>query len=408
MELTVKDYMLMQPHFPKVTDADKYYLQLAQRVSDIVEVGAPLEADDDTRKQIALAVIGYFQDVVSDAGIWRSFITMCNHLYGSPLPFFMVSDDYVESELNREDLQFILWYVIDGNAHPKAFVSPLDSRLQALSQALFDVLDEEYLNAPEIKEYAFTIGVDTTDPDDANRIYELSSWLFWNCYFMKHATAFARAEAFFEAKKISDSTSKKEDIKPQLADLNDRTMFSNTAGPLALWIGEWIELMANDTLPVLDDDTASTPHIFYSQLLNATGGERLAFFKDYDSLEAFLCDDMGWGENPQGHLPQLRSHDNFVLFAHPKRGLLVAQNVAQFICHPANECYDSEQARAKAHMLVTEPGLCPTDLTKHLFAAGLLPDASLPGDDSHSLLQNNWDFLLRHYQQRFYRTPRDE
>ena len=36
MNITVKDYMKMQPNYPKVADSDKFYLQMAMRLDDAI------------------------------------------------------------------------------------------------------------------------------------------------------------------------------------------------------------------------------------------------------------------------------------------------------------------------------------------------------------------------------------
>ena len=114
MNITVKDYMKMQPNYPKVADSDKFYLQMAMRLDDAIEhanMQLPLSAE--TKRDIVLAATGYYQDIVADCGIWRSFITIHKQLYGKPLPFYALPDEYCESELNKEDIQFIIWYVTE-------------------------------------------------------------------------------------------------------------------------------------------------------------------------------------------------------------------------------------------------------------------------------------------------------
>ena len=114
MDISVKDYMMMQPNYPKVADSDKYYLQMTLRLADTFDrSGLFAHIDESTRRNVVLAVIGYYQDVVSDCGIWRSFITVHKHFYGNPLPFYAPNDEYCESELNRDDIRFIIWYILE-------------------------------------------------------------------------------------------------------------------------------------------------------------------------------------------------------------------------------------------------------------------------------------------------------
>ena len=78
MEITAKDFMLKQPNYPQVAESDKYYMVLAGRLAKIWDNSRLLmNVDDEVRRDVVLAVTGYFQDVVADAGIWRSFSTMC-------------------------------------------------------------------------------------------------------------------------------------------------------------------------------------------------------------------------------------------------------------------------------------------------------------------------------------------
>ena len=101
MDISVKDYMSMQPNYPKVADSDKYYLQMTLRLAEAFDrTGLFANIDESTRRNVVLAVIGYYQDVVSDCGIWRSFITIHKQVYGSPLPFYNPDDNYCESEMS--------------------------------------------------------------------------------------------------------------------------------------------------------------------------------------------------------------------------------------------------------------------------------------------------------------------
>ena len=101
----------------------------------------------------------------------------------------------------------------------------------------------------------------------------------------------------------------------------------------------------------------------------------------------------------------MKKYGNFVLLGNPRRGLLIAHDVAQYICHPANPMYDPETARREGHRIVTERGAAPIDLVKYLFENNLVSDVRLPFEvgGSRSLLHENWDFVARLYLQTHYR-----
>ncbi|MGN0214689.1 MAG: DUF3843 family protein [Muribaculaceae bacterium] len=406
MNITVKDYMKMQPNYPKVADSDKFYLQMAMQLDSAMEQAKPqLPLTNAIKRDIALAVTGYYQDIVADCGIWRSFITIHKEFYGKCLPFYTLSDEYCESELNKEDIQFIIWYVIECQSDTQGLLSPFNTEIVRLADIFFNILDADYLTAPSPTEYTMAMDVELDNIGQVQSIFELSSWLFWNSYLMRHAAIAAINEAKEEAKEIIAKHPNPNDATPHLSDLNDRVMLSNPTGPLALTVGEWLKMIVEGEMPKPDDDTTTVgkPHKFYTQLTHATAGSPIAFFDSYDALESFLSDDMGWGNAPQGHLPHLRHFDNFVVYGTPARGILIAHDVAQYIRHSQNPCYDPVAADKHGYKLLTERGSCPIDLIKYVFTNHLVPDIRLPYDKNGDITTFNWDFLARLYQQRYYR-----
>lgn len=409
MEISVKDFMLKQPNYPEVAESDKYYMTLAGRLAKIWDNSRLLmNIGEDVRRDVVLAVTGYFQDIIADAGIWRSFSTVCYKLYGYPLPFFDRPDDYVDSELNLVDVQFVIWYIIDSESGIHGRLSPFDKDVARLAHLFYSLLDAVYEEAPTPVEYNMAFDVDFKDEQDTEKAYDLSHWLFWNCYFLRPAATSTLQMAAVQAQDIIQAYPDKEEAQQHLLEMNRRLMVENTTGPLSLSIGEWMELIVNGKMPHLDEITDGVQegeHRFYRQLISATDGSRIAFVKGYEGLERFVSERMGWGKSENGHLPGMKHFDNFVLLGNPRRGLLIAHDVAQYINHPDNPMYDAETAKREAHRIITERGVAPIDLIKYLFENDLLPDARLPFEMGceRSLLHENWDFLARLYLQTHYR-----
>ncbi len=405
MEITIKDFMLKQPNYPDVAESDKYYIILASRMAKLMDNSRMLiNYDDSTRKDVVLAVVGYFQDIVADAGIWRSFSTVCKELYGKPLPIYPIPDDYIESELNRVDVQFVVWYVLEMAADENGKVSPFGSDVVNTAKLLYGVLDAAYDDAPVPVELQMIMDVDLNDESEAQKIYDLSYWLFWDSYFLRPAAKEALKQAMEHAHDIIRKNPDEEEARKLLAELNQQVMVESVTGPLSLSIGEWIELIVDGKLPLKDAPKNLDEHKYYTALNNATGGKRIAFFESYDALESFLSCEMGWGVAPEGHLPAMRDFDNFVILGDPHKGILVAHDVAPYIKHPDNPMYDSRRAAKEGHRMILRQGVVPIDLLKYLFENDLVPDVRLPYDDGEkSLLHDNWDFFARLYLQNFYR-----
>ena len=402
MEITIKDFMLKQPNYPEVAESDKYYIILANRLAKLLTNSRLLiNEPEQVRKDVILAAVGYFQDIIADAGVWRSFCTVCKEYYGTPLPLYPIPDDYIESELNEVDLRFVIWYVIEMSRNEQGSLSPFDPAIERTAHLIFTVFDAEYDDAPIPVELQMAFDVDLNDENEAQRIYDLSYWLFWDCWFLRPAAREALSRAAAEAHRIIKENPREEDARPLLAELNRNVMVESVTGPLALPIGEWLRLIVDGVMPKLDIVQNATqsikPHKYYTALLQATGGKEIAFINSYDALETFLSEQMGWGPSAEGHLPALRHADNFVILGNPEKGILIAPDVAQYLSHPNNPLYDATAAAAEAHTLVTTPGRVPHDLLKYAFANGMLPDARLPHDKQGTLLHTNWDFLSRLY-----------
>ncbi len=403
MEITQKQFMTKQPRPHKVTAADQYYHTLAQRLARLWDNAHVLPAPSDAVKRaVVIGVVGYYQDVVADAGLWRTFTGLHRQLYGKPLPFYAPAPDYVDFELNLDDLRFVIWYILEGYTSHKMALSPLDAAVERLAAIFYRVLDAEYEQAPNPVSLTLAVGVDPTDVDDASSIYDLSRWLFFGSYLLPPAANKVIAAQLMQSMKLVQENPR--DLDDQIRDLEDRTMLGNPCGPLALEIGVWVEAIATGRLPQLADaaDPDAAPHKLWTALTTATGGSEITFFPSYGQMERFLVKYLRWKADSDGIFPHLRHTRNLVLLANRKRGMLVAANVAQFIAHPANPCYNAAAAREQAHTLVTEQGRCPVDLTKYLFANNLLPDAAIPADTTGRLLHDNWDFLARLYQQAAY------
>ena len=402
MEITIKEFMLKQPNYPEVAESDKYYIILANRLAKLLTNSRLLiNEPEQVRKDVILAAVGYFQDIIADAGVWRSFCTVCKEYYGTPLPLYPIPDDYIESELNEVDLRFVIWYVIEMSRNEQGSLSPFDPAIERTAHLIFNVFDAEYDDAPIPVELQMAFDVDLNDESEAQRIYDLSYWLFWDCWFLRPAAREALSRAAAEAHRIIKENPREEDARPLLAELNRNVMVESVTGPLALPIGEWLRLIVDGVMPKLDIVQNATqsikPHKYYTALLQATGGKEIAFINSYDALETFLSEQMGWGPSAEGHLPALRHADNFVILGNPEKGILIAPDVAQYLSHPDNPLYDATAAAAEAHTLVTTPGRVPHDLLKYAFANGMLPDARLPHDKQGTLLHTNWDFLSRLY-----------
>ncbi len=391
-----KDFLYKQPGFPKAVISDMFYYDVANRLFDVYaasEFSQSLPAE--VGKGLCMGLVGYFQDIVADAGIWRSFVDTNRRLYGWSVPFHEEGEEYIDYELNKEDVRFLTWYIIAMTYEDMRDLYPHDSRLLELADALFACLDSRYDDAPEPEGYNLARGLEFSDPEDKEEIYHLGSWLFLHCYLMTPAFALTMNGI------MADPELLKSNDVVKLHNRIEQSMLQDPTGPLALYIPEWLELIIDGKIHG-EKKPEKTPHPYYDKFMSATNGKRIQYFGDYIEMNRFFIDKMGWDKN-QEHLPVLKNDSNFVVLVNPERGMLVARNAAQCIADPDNRFYDKEYARENAFDFLTVRGRCPADLVKYAFSNGWLPDVVFPGTADNDLVRKNHDFIARCYLQQYYR-----
>ena len=241
MELSVNDFMVLQPGYPQVCDTDKYYYVIAVHVARAWDrCGVLNNIDERVRVRVVQAVIGYYQDVVADAGLWRSFTSFHREQFGKPLPHFDETDDYIDFELNLDDLRFLIWYTLDYSVNGAP--SPHDERITQLATEFYAVLDYDYVNAPAPLNFTTMTRIDINDPAELQATYDLTYWFYWRSYLMQGNAIAAADEAMPQAQAII-STHSKSDATPLLHDLNDTIMSRRpaTVGPVIRPLASWLQ-----------------------------------------------------------------------------------------------------------------------------------------------------------------------
>lgn len=243
MEITVKEFMQLQPGYPRVADTDKYYYVIAVHLCRAWDkCGALIDIDEQARHRVVLALIGYYQDIVADAGLWRTFTMLHRSQYGSSLPHYETTDDYIDYELNFDDVRYLIWHILDVSPEVSTVPNPHDEELLVLSRAMHEVLDYDYEHAPVPVELTMLTGIDLNDEQDAQATYELAHWFYWRSYLMTGNAISATHEAMPQAQEII-SRNDKSDATPLLHDLNDRIMATRaaTAGPISMPLAQWLK-----------------------------------------------------------------------------------------------------------------------------------------------------------------------
>lgn len=402
----MKDYVsreqfhLRQPDYPGESPTDDFYFRLTNHLAGIIADEHLLPKwPEILYGRVALTLTGYLQDILTDSGIWRAFITECERLYGKWLPFYPLPDDYIPHELNEADVRFLVWYALCMNYEERRVENPCDPEITKASERLHAELDRYYEDesTPVPENFFIWRGLDLKDPSEADEVFRFGHWLFMHSYLMTPAYSLTLSEI------MSNPELKEGKNLELLRHTLEESMMEDPTGPLALYLQEWICLIIEGKLPRVSSrkEEPKGDHPYFTKFMEASGGTPIKFFRTYDELNEFFVNSLGWGEGE--HLPALKDSKDFVLLVNREKGMLCAANVAACINLPENPCYDPEYARRHAIDLYTQRGLCPADLLHYLMGREALPDARFPGTDDNMLVKENGDFIARCYLQKYYR-----
>lgn len=405
MKITLQQFLVNQPSFPAETATDSYYLNIANR---LLEKAGTLHVEhrwpESVLRAAALIVTGYFQDIVADAGLWRGFINEHRRLYGGKtLPFYEVSESYIDYELNKEDVQYMVWYSLAMLYEHTRALSPTDKDVIKLSGEWYNILEEAYDAAPIPEDFHLSHDLEVHDPEESERIARLAHWLYLHSWLLRPANAMTMAE-------VAAGLPEGEEERKELAARLDRAMNELPTGPLALYLREWLWLVCEDRMPPVSrkeqrakEEAEQAPdHQYYIRFTAYTRGKRIAYFATYAELNEFFIKALGWAEGEE-HLSQMKQYGNFVLLVDRKKGMLLAREVAQLIADPENALYNETESHEHAMEMLTVRGRCPVDLIKYVCDRGWLTEAHFDASDDTKLVSDNWDFIARCYLEQYYR-----
>lgn len=231
-------------HRAKVTDTDKWYLDLANGLLPLVaESYLYKETTAEDQQQVALTFALYLEDCVADGGNWRQFINWHHESYGRYLPFYSLTENYLPDEINREDVAFLLWAInspvgddFDGVENPLdndllEFADMVYGRLDAIFEEapISDFLAEDWMMETELmerkREPLPVASSGEKMPENVERFLEASggeSLMFFDSYD-------ALKRFFVHSLKWEDEEG---NLLPDLAEFDDFVLYANPKGLL--------------------------------------------------------------------------------------------------------------------------------------------------------------------------------
>lgn len=150
-KIFIKDWLRLKP-YKNQGPTDLYYLKIANDVKKVFMKysGFGLSAEIHNENLVNLFscfLTSYFEDIISKSGIWEAFISMHVKMYGKKLPFYP-ADDYVDGEINQQDVSFLIWYIVNAIQNEN-IVFPNSDSIAKVSGLVMEIFEGEFEYAPE-------------------------------------------------------------------------------------------------------------------------------------------------------------------------------------------------------------------------------------------------------------------
>ncbi len=172
----MSDWLKLKPYPNANLRYDTFYLNLCNEVYELLKSEEDFfdekEMEREQIKQLACVIVSYYEDFISEIGIWNAFTEHNKQTIGEYLPFYSLKD-YDKEYINWQDIAYLIWHYsikwYDETVHPadyRVFVE--------LGKEIVELF-EEYIDespATELYDKLFTI-----EPD--SNYFEFKSTLNW-------------------------------------------------------------------------------------------------------------------------------------------------------------------------------------------------------------------------------------
>lgn len=248
--INMNEWMELHP-YDKTEFTDNYYLKIANELADSWDkCNIQFKIHEKVKNRICLYVTAYFEDIISDFGLWNTFVTKHKDFYDKWLPFYDVqSAEYLTDDINLADVKFILWYSIQELAGKPLhnILPPTFGPLQTVAEELYKVLDREFEKAP-INERLTKLMKKDTIYKSLPLLKQYLNWLFAHSYLMEPSTNEKIMETQnFVQKKFEKNTPEQKNMI--MYGIMQDVILSYPCGPLALHMNEWLCALAGKEHP---------------------------------------------------------------------------------------------------------------------------------------------------------------
>ena len=236
-----KKWLELHP-YKQTNSVDQYYVGIANEIHKRLYSSTIADAfeEEENIRYTSLCLAAWFEDVISQTGIWQAFTAECRKRYGTYLPFYPIKGDYFPDEINLEDIRFLLWHHIQYLCRGISAINPENPGIEQTAQEIYGLLAEEYETAPENERMQEFLYHSAMGEEDFFRYREILDWFHYQCYFNIENVAQYRDEA----ERLLDD----EKITPEMAETliyatRTSLTFKGRRNLLSLTSPEWLALI---------------------------------------------------------------------------------------------------------------------------------------------------------------------
>lgn len=236
--ITIKDIRRGHP-FMVTSSTYTDYVRIANKVDDMLR-SEPFcaELTNEEVKRMAIKLTLYFEDVVSEIGLWRSFVHLHKSLYCRTLPFYYAGMDYNEDEPNIHDIQYLLWDATLDDEYAETLVNPENEALAHAARTVYAYFMEIFEDTP-INDDLYDFFHEARFTDNFYDVRQVLKWYFFDCYL---TSGRFRESTFDEALDYQmDLCQGNRQVAQTAAEAS--IAFRYQVGPLALKPQEWLSAL---------------------------------------------------------------------------------------------------------------------------------------------------------------------
>jgi hypothetical protein len=192
------DWLKIRP-YKQITPYDNFFILRCRDIQTELKKGFgewSKENDFGTDDLLRLTSIigGYFEDFISEVGLWRAFTRYNEQLYGYPVPFYDLTD-YDPDYVNTADVAFLIWkYLTDRT---DLLMAPDRPMILNTAGVIVEMLEDYIDEAPATGFFETYLTVKPTDHFFV--LKDKLGWLSKSSYLLGHEFGSKIAEAAKEA-----------------------------------------------------------------------------------------------------------------------------------------------------------------------------------------------------------------